>query len=302
MITVGIAAYNAAETLPLLLESLLAQEYPRAGFEVVVADNGSSDETTEIVRQYARRGPIRLLHADHRRGPAVARNTIVAAALGDIIAFTDSDCCADARWLAEIRAGFSKPEIGCVAGGIQGAEAKTPVEGYYCRHNILSQETVLNHPFLPYAQTANAAFRREVFQRVGPFDETLLVGEDLDLLWRMQLETEYRLCYCQHALVWHRHRSTLRGFLRHSVGWGVCQALIYKKYRGHLRRDSWSQLLCDYRRIGGLLWLTLRRWVGVKLGHGEVEVLQDTYLTLFRLCGIKLGRWKGSLVGQVFYP
>jgi|GEM_PF-2533897 len=224
MITVGVAAYNAATVIPKLLDSLLAQDFPWDRMEIVVADNGSIDNTTDVVRRYMSRGPVRLVQAAHRRGPSVARNAVVAAARGEIIAFIDSDCIAHTEWLAEIEAGFADPTVGCVAGSILAAEPKTAVERYYARRGILSQEHVLSHSFLPYAQTANAAFRKEVFDRIGLFDEELITAEDSDVLWRMQLETGFRLCYRPEAVAWHRHRSTTAGLWRQTIGWGIGDA------------------------------------------------------------------------------
>jgi glycosyltransferase involved in cell wall biosynthesis len=302
MITIGVAAYNAAATLPELLESLLAQEYSVDGMEIVVADNGSTDTTRTVVELYSDRGPIRLVDASNRRGPAVARNAVIAAAQGEIVAFTDADCVAHPGWLAELEEGFSDPGVGCVAGTILPGEPHTPVERYYVSRGILTQDSVLSHPFMPYAQTANAAFRRSLFDLLGGFDEELITGEDADLLWRMQLETEYRLLYRAKAVVWHRHRSSMRGLWRQTIGWGMGHALVYKKYHGLLPREPWGKLWWDYRRVLGLASLSIRRWIGVRVGRCSPGAFTDAYLSLLFFGGVRLGRLKGSLAGRVFYP
>jgi GT2 family glycosyltransferase len=270
--------------------------------EIVVADNGSTDDTAAVVQGFAENAPIRLVDAAHRRGPAVARNAVVRAARGRIIAFTDADCLVHHRWLAEIEAGFDDEAVGCVAGSILPAEFRTSAERFYARRNILSQDFVLAHPFLPYAQTANAAFRREVFDAIGPFDEEMITCEDADLLWRMQLQTTYRLRYRPEALVWHRHRSSGRGLLKQTIGWGTGQALVYRKYRHLMARDSWTKLAGDYRRIGGLASLAVRRWIRLKVKRRGADALEDAYLNLLFLSGIKLGRLQGSWQARVFYP
>ncbi len=301
MITVGVAAYNAAATLPHLLDSILAQEYSQARMEVVVADNGSTDDTSEVVRRYARLGPVRLVQANHRRGPAVGRNAVIAVARGEFVAFTDADCVADPRWLAEIEAGFADPTVGCVAGAILPGEPRTATERFYARRGVLNQESVLAHPFLPYAQTANAAFRTRVFRRVGNFDEDLITGEDADLQWRMQLETDLTLLYRPEAVVWHRHRGTARGLLRQTMGWGIGQARLHRKYRDYLPAESWKTLFWEYRRLAGLGSLTLRRWIGVQRGRVPQEALEEAYLSLLFYAGIKLGRWRGSVATRSIY-
>jgi glycosyltransferase involved in cell wall biosynthesis len=300
--TVGVAAYNAALTLPGLLDSLLAQQYPSSDFEVVVADNGSTDETAAIVRRYAERGPLRLVDASASRGPAVARNAVIAAARGEIVAFTDADCIAHPAWLAEVERGFVDAGVGAVAGAILSDPPQTSTERFCERWGILSQEHVLAHPVLPYAQTANAAFRISVFERVGAFDEGLITCEDADMLWRMQRETELRLVYRPEALVWHRHRSSRRGLWRQTLGWGVGQALLYKKHRGLVRRDPWPTVLAAYRRMGGLASLSLRRLLAVRNGRGSAEALDDAYLSFLFQAGIRCGRLRGSFQARTLYP
>jgi GT2 family glycosyltransferase len=189
-----------------------------------------------------------------------------------------------------------------VAGAILPAEFHTPAERFYARHNILSQDFVLAHPFMPYAQTANAAFRREVFQQIGSFDEVMITCEDADLIWRMQMHSRFRLCYRPEALVWHRHRSSGSAMLKQTIGWGLGQALVYRKHQHLMRRDSWPRLAADYRRIAGLTKLTVGRWLSVRSGRQETEALEDAYLSLIFFAGIKLGRLKGSVRGRVFYP
>ncbi|MHB1161666.1 MAG: glycosyltransferase family 2 protein [Chloroflexota bacterium] len=302
MITVGVAAFNSTRVLPRLLDSLLAQQYPRDGYEIVVADNGSADGTPAMVERYAGRGPVRLIWALHRRGPAAARNAMVGAARGEIVAFTDHDCVAHPRWLAEIEAGFADPTVGCVAGAILPGEQRTATERYYARQGILSQEMVLRHPVMPYAQTANAAFRRLVFEQAGGFDEEMITCEDADVLWRMQLRTGFRLLYRPEAVVWHHHRSSPGGLLRQTTGWGIGHALLRKKHPDLVSRDPAGRLLADYRRVLGLASLTLRRWVGVKAGMVGRDSLEEAYLSLLFDGGLKLGRLKGSIANRVFYP
>ena len=301
-ITVGVAAYNAARTLPGLLDSLVAQRYPHDNFEIVVADNGSTDETAAIVRRYADRLPIRLVDASARRGPAVARNAVVRAARGAIVAFTDADCLTHPDWLTEIERGFADADVGAVAGAILADPPQTSTERFCASRGILGQEHVLAHPALPYAQTANTAFRRAVFERIGRFDEELITCEDADILWRMQLETELTLVYRPEAVVWHRHRSSRLGLWRQTFGWGVGQALLYGKHRRVVRRDSLSTVLTAYRRLGGLVGLSLRRLVAVKRGRATAELLDETFLSLLFMAGIRFGRLKGSLATRTFYP
>ena len=95
-VTVVIPVLNQERTLEACLRSLLRQTYPKDRFEVVIVDNNSSDRTREIIRAF----PFRYAHEPQRSSYA-ARNRGVSLARGRVVAFMDSDCEADPRWLEE---------------------------------------------------------------------------------------------------------------------------------------------------------------------------------------------------------
>jgi glycosyltransferase involved in cell wall biosynthesis len=302
VITVGVAAYNAARTLPQLLDSLRSLASPARRIEIIVADNRSTDETPVIVEEYARRSPIKLVQAGPRRGPAVARNAIIAAASGEIVAFIDADCVAERRWLVEIERAFLDPAVGCVAGKILPTEPRTATEQFYARHGLHTQEAPLAHPFLPCAATANAAFRRELLRLVGGFDEEMTVGEDVELIWRIQLQTAFRLVYRPTALVWHRNRDSPGALARQSMGWGMADVLLYRKYGHLMAREPWRKVVKDYYRIVQLARLATWRWIWWRLGQTDREALEDACFYLVMCAGIKIGGWQTSLRAHAFYP
>src|SRR5207249_2373755 len=103
----------------------------------------------------------------------------------DVLAFTDADCVPDPGWLRALVAPLAAPDVGGVAGGIEAHRAVSLVERYQARR-ALRAERAFAHPVLPFAQTANAAYPRAVFEALGGFDATIVFGGDLDLSWRMQ--------------------------------------------------------------------------------------------------------------------
>ena len=111
-VSVIVPVYNGARTIASCLESLLVQDYPHENYEIIVIENGSSDDTTSIVEKY----PIRLFHCE-RKGPAFARNFGVQRSQADIVAFTDSDCIADPQWLSKLLEAYKDDRILGAGGG-----------------------------------------------------------------------------------------------------------------------------------------------------------------------------------------
>jgi len=218
--SIVVPARNAADLLPELLRSLLRQDYPRDRYEVLVVDNASEDGT----RAVAARFPVIVLREGRVASSYAARNAGVRAASGEWIAFTDADCVADPGWLRAL-ASATGDGVGAVAGGIRAFPPRAAVERFCAHAGSLDPARTLQHPHLPYAQTANVAYAAEVFRRIGLFRPELRSGGDADLGWRMLQETGLRLAVAPAAMVLHRHRSDLGGLLRQwrSYGWGAAQ-------------------------------------------------------------------------------
>lgn len=255
--TVIVPVLNGRHTIRQCMDSLLQLEYPPSLLEIIVVDNGSKDDTPQIVRDY----PVRLLYEREKRDSYAARNAGVSHAGGDILAFTDADCIVSKEWLKLGTAPFLQEDVGCVAGGIEGYFPESTIERFLVRRNYMSQTLTLSHPFLPFPQTANALYRREIFDKLGGFRENLISGGDADLAWRMQIETSYQLVYVEDARVYHHHRSTVKGFLRQRMRWGYGSGILYNLYRvrmrergchpvqGHIRRFFSSRLLSGKERL-----------------------------------------------------
>ncbi len=228
-ISVIIPVYNGAETIGPCLESLLQQSYPGQAYDIVVVENGSTDDTSGVVGQY----PVRLLHSG-RRGPAAARNLGLANTRADIVAFTDADCVADANWLRELAAPYADPQVGGVGGTILAHKSPRPNPvDLFCEQrapliNFISGED----EFLPHLYTANASYRRSLLDKVGGFASELVTAEDVDLAWRHQLRTGARLEYAPGAIIHHRHRSTWAGLARQYRQYGYGEIILDTLY-GH---------------------------------------------------------------------
>ncbi len=244
-ISVIVPARNAADTLAGCLTALLALDYPAERQELIVVDNGSSDNTAEIALAHGAR-----CVREPRRGSAHARNAGVAAAHGELLVFTDADCLATTGWLRAIATRFGDPAVGGVAGEIHPYPPRTATERHAARIRHLSPRRYLARPVLPFAVTANLAFRREALERVGPFDHhSPHGGESTDICTRFFRATDLRLEFEPRAAVFHRHRSTLRGFLRQQWGYGRGHAFLYLKYADEAPW-GWRQTIGAWADLG----------------------------------------------------
>lgn len=114
-VSISVPAYNEGAQVRELLESLLALDYPRDRLQILVVSDGSTDETDDIVREYASRG-IELLRMTERGGKTKAENAAARQLTGDIIVNTDASIRIDPGALKRLLAAFSDPKIGLASG------------------------------------------------------------------------------------------------------------------------------------------------------------------------------------------
>ena len=229
-VSIVIPVYNGAETIAACLESLLKQNYPADAYDIIVVENGSTDNTTEIVSQY----PVRLLHSDER-GPAPARNMGIGNSKADVVALTDADCIADSNWLSELVKPYADPKIGGAGGAILAYEHadRNVVEMFSDEHSPLVNFVSGEKEFLPHLYTANASYRRCLLEKVGGFNPRLVTADDVDIAWRLQLQTGARLSYVPEAIIYHHHRTTRVGLARQHRQYGFGEILVDTLYGGH---------------------------------------------------------------------
>jgi len=178
-ISVVVATCNRADLLEKLLMSLQKQYFPGQNFEVVVAGDGCTDTTAELMARMAGQMP-NLRWLDLPKGnPGKARNAAAKAAKGRIIAFTDDDCIALPEWLQVIYQRFAREKKEVVY--LQGKTVTDRAKVTPFTHQI---ENLKGHAAVP---TCNSAIKKSAFEAVNGFDEhfPFAHNEDADLAWRV---------------------------------------------------------------------------------------------------------------------
>lgn len=198
-VSVIVPVYNDQARIGILIESLLAQCYPKDRVEILIIDNHSTDRTPEIIQTY----PVCLLEEKEFQSSYAARNRGIRQARHDILAFTDADCRPDPQWLAEGVQALVQGQADLAAGSIQFTYIKKDAAEIYDSINHLQnkQDIQKNHS----APTANLFVLKKVIDKIGPFP---VVESGGDLIWTLAAHRSgFRLEYADSAIVYHPARS-----------------------------------------------------------------------------------------------
>ena len=254
-VSIVVPVFNGGHTIGDLLQSLLALNYPRARFEIIVVDNNSTDDTPQRVQKY----PVRLLQERQIQSSYAARNRGVRAAKGDIVAFTDADCAAHPDWLQHLLADYRDPQWGGFAGGFEAFPPRSDVQRHlattdaggftpeFMRQPLLAPQSpgelicsrfklldYRDHISLPSdlvnPPTANVAYRRRAFDEIGCFDVRFTSGGDVEFAWRVQLQTNWKIKVVPEAIIYHQHRFDLPGMAQQfrKNGWGYGLQVLHQ--------------------------------------------------------------------------
>ena len=282
-LSVVIPCLNSADQLPVQLWAL-AREKWQGWWEVVIADNGSTDGTREVAEQFKDRLPrLLVVDASARRGAAYARNVGARSASGEAFLFLDAD--------DQIAPGYLPAMAGALAhhdfvaayrdseslntGWVRMSRHTHPYEGF---------RTFFN--FLPHAGGTRIGVRRSIFESVGGFDQNLLRGEDVDFCWRVQLAGT-PLWLVPEAIVRVRYPDSFCRMYRQARLSGRGDALLYRRYRAAgMPGRSIGDGLRDWLRL-------IQRLPRIRSKSGWAHWV--------RRLGQCVGRLEGSLRYRVIY-
>lgn len=205
-VDVIVPVFNDSERLTRCLRALEEQSYPADQYQVLVIDNGSSEDITGVCRAFPR---VRCL-SEPRPGSYAARNKGIACSEGQILAFTDADCLPHLDWLEKgVTRLMAMPECGLVGGDVivfpRDSTRRTAAELYESAFAFQQRRRVEESH---WSVTANLFVRRSVFESVGPFDAGLLSGGDVE--WGKRAHAlGHQIMFAEDARVDHPARSSL---------------------------------------------------------------------------------------------
>jgi glycosyltransferase involved in cell wall biosynthesis len=236
VISIIIPVWNSPGLLRRCLDALGAQTLSRDMFEIIVVDNGSTDDTSDVARSFP--GVI-LLH-EPRPGSYAARNRGLQQARGVYVAFTDADCLPAPDWLEKgLAAAGQHPDAGVLAGRIELFEEGETEGPAFCDYERLFSFPQA-HAARGNCATANWISRRTVFEELGGFDERLKSGGDRQMALRIR-DAGLPLMHVPDMLVLHPVRAS-RG------------SLVSKRRR--LSGGRWERTGAPARLLR-VLWATL---------------------------------------------
>jgi len=269
-VSVVVCTHNGSSTLPECLDSILGLRYPN--FEVIVVDDGSTDESAELARSYG----VKVITTENQ-GLSSARTTGLRAAGGEIVAYTDDDAYPDPDWLTYLaltlqrtdHAGVGGPNIAPYDAGLVAESVANAPGGPM--HVLLSDQVSEHIP------GCNMAFRRECLDEIGGFDAQFrAAGDDVDVCWQLQ-ERGWTLGYNAAAMVWHYRRGSVLNYWRQQRAYGRAEALVERK---------WPE---KYNRAGHV------SWAGRIYGKGLVWPLGTRKGQVFH------GTWGSALFQRLYH-
>lgn len=286
-VSIVIPVFNDPLGLQTTLDSILSHT-PYPDYEILIVDNNSTDETPTVGRKYAEdQENISIVFERNIQSSYAARNTGVEHAEGEVIVFLDADQRATSGWLTaainrmvETDAAYLAPDIELDPGEHPGIIARYnetsgfPIEDFLKRHR--------------YAPTSCLFVRRDLIEAIGPFDERLVSGGDLEFGNRVA-DAGYELVFAPSVRIIHPTRRTLRALIKRNlrIGRGHCQLQRYHPERygtpgipprpSGIREDQYDGSIHPalYRAITA--FMTVIRGVGY-----YSEFIRYTFHRLFR--------------------
>ncbi|MBM2811988.1 MAG: glycosyl transferase, family 2 [Chloroflexi bacterium] len=272
-ISVVVCTYNGARTIRDCLEGLKRLDYP--DFEVILVDDGSTDGTATIVREYG----FRVISTENR-GLSSARNTGLEVATGEIVAYTDDDARPDPHWLTYLAAAFmdSDADYAGVGGPNLAPAGDGPIAECVANAPGGPVHVLLDDREAEHIPGCNMAFRKDRLTAIGGFDPQFRsAGDDVDVCWRLQARG-WRLGFSPAATVWHHRRNSVREYWKQQIGYGKAEALLEQK---------WPE---KYNSAGHVTW------TGRLYGNGLTRALGRTVQRIYH------GSWGTAPFQSVYQP
>ncbi|MFP4481685.1 MAG: glycosyltransferase [Thermovirgaceae bacterium] len=228
-ISIIVPVYNDPEGLKDTLESLVAQDFPRSGFEIVVVDNGSTDNTHELAESFSALHPniVKVAIEARFRTSYAARNKGIRSSSGEILCFIDANMTVDSDWLNKVSELFSSEAVDAV--GFHVKIMRENGSGITSLYNKVTGFPVKRYiERAGFAPTCCLAVRHSVIEQVGPFDWRLMSSGDVEFGHRLT-GSGFSLHYEASIVMYHPARETFASLTKKYVriGRGLRQLRVF---------------------------------------------------------------------------
>lgn len=281
-VTVAVCVYNGEDTIRECLDSIMSLNYPQKHLKVLVVNNASTDQTSQIVDQY----PVEQV-MEPLKGRGNARNKAWKSCKTPFLAFTDADCTVSPDWLKELMPLFEDESLGVVGGDIMTPGTEPLAQFFEHRQIVSNREFSGNYPFSPpFLATANSVFRLEAIQSADGFLTHFCVAEDADICWRLK-KNGFSLKYIEGAVVFHHHRTTTRKMFQQAIEYGHDGIQVY--IENFNQEGCWIWWGLYYR------WLMAIPRIPVSLLKRDPFLRRLPLLDFIRYTGLIVGRLKAAI-------
>jgi glycosyltransferase involved in cell wall biosynthesis len=282
-LSVIIPARNAERTVGDQLDAL-SSEAPSFQWEILIADNASTDSTPQIIAEFLARCPVaRSITISEAANASQVRNQAVPHARGNALAFVDADDVIGPGWVSKMGEAVAHHPLVCAR-----QEYRELNPGWLVQSRGQTQTNGLSTLFgYPVVSIGNSACQRWVWEALGGLDDQLYAGEDNDFSIRAYKRLGIEPLFVAGAVLHYRFRRRIIDIVKQAHAYGRGEPYLYKKYGSEAGLRRGRVAIRAYFELLELLFL-------IPFGR--------RYRARFAwVLGKRLGRLQGSLVHRVFY-
>ncbi len=228
-----IPCYNRADELDELLTSVGKLQFPHNKFEVIISDDGSTDNTSTLVNSYIQKSEVNITYITQtNKGPGVARNHALQKANGDFFIFLDSDVTMPENWLYNISKKINSEKADAFGGPDSYRDDFSPLlkainysmTSFITTGGLRGKKGKKLARFYP--RSFNMGLSKTLYKKIGGFG-SLRHGQDIEFSHRI-LNSGAKVVFIENAPVYHKRRTNLKRFYKQVFNWGVARINLYK--------------------------------------------------------------------------